>query len=320
MKYFRININPLTGITNRIKCTFKTENSFPEMIVKHRDLSPYYASLHKFNVKYRENFNVESTWFTTKLLIVIISSTIALTFIWWLNNSNASIPPVSSKLIPKVTSDSAPILIEIPVEIPIKLPDFTPIDNFPTIKLPWLHLHVKSGDTLSAIFKKNNLNNLYEVVQTEHSKQLRRLKINQELHIKYYNNNVKNLILILNKTDELHVFQTEYKEFESEIRPIGRTTKTLSIHGIVKTTFLDAAEQSGLSKQQSNKFIKIFAHHIDFEKNIKIGDQFSLFYKQYLFEDEIEEGAILAAEIINKGKTYQALRYTNKAGYTSYYT
>ncbi|MDM8567547.1 M23 family metallopeptidase, partial [Candidatus Halobeggiatoa sp. HSG11] len=219
-----------------------------------------------------------------------------------------------------LTNNLISVPIEIPTEITTELPDFNPVDKPTVSKLPWLNLRVKSGDSLSSIFKRNRLKQLYNLIQVEHSKQLLKLRINQELHIKHDDNNVKKLILILNKTDELHIFQTENKEFESEIRPIGRTTKTLSVHGIVKTTLLAAAEQADVSKQQLDKLMDIFIHDIDFKNDIQAGDRFSIVYKQYQFGNDIEEGDILVAEIINKGKIYQALRYTNEAGNTDYYT
>ncbi|MCK5877478.1 MAG: peptidoglycan DD-metalloendopeptidase family protein, partial [Candidatus Marithrix sp.] len=241
-----------------------------------------------------------------------------LSFFWWLNNSNASIPIVSTPISPKLTLKANTSLISIPIKISPKLSSLNPNEGLS--QLPWLHLRIKSGDTLSSIFKKNNLNQLYKISQTEYSEQLRKLKINQELHIRHDANNIKDLILVLNKTDELHIFQTETKEFTSEIRPIGRTTKIVSVHGIVETTLLAAAKQAGLSKQQLDKYMNIFIQDVDFKRDIKIGDRFIAVYKQYHMENNIEEGPILAAEIINKGKVHQALRYTDKTGHTEYYT
>ncbi|HHB92925.1 MAG TPA: M23 family metallopeptidase, partial [Thioploca sp.] len=164
------------------------------------------------------------------------------------------------------------------------------------------------------------LKQLYQITQIEHAKYLRQLKINQELHIKHDVEKVQDLILILNKIEELHVFRTGAKEFESEIRPIGRTTKIVTIHGVVKTTLSAAIKQSGLSNKLLNKLMDIFVYDIDFERDIQIGDQFSVIYKQYQFGKDIEEGNILVAEFINQNKLYQALRYTDKAGNTDYYT
>ncbi len=326
MRCFNININPLTGIKKRINCTFKPKNSLPKMVVKHQYLDLHQQNippLHNFNVEYAANVNSKSNWLSNKVLIVIISIIIALTFIWWLTNSNASIRSISFTSTSSELTNNLVILTEIiPLEIQTALPKIsnTSIAEYSLPKLPWLHLRIQSGDTLASIFQKHKLKQLYQVTQIEHTKQLRQLKINQELHIKHDVEKVQDLILTLNKTDELHIFRTEDKEFDSEIRPIGRTTKIVTIHGIVETTLSAAIEKVGLSNQQLNKLMDIFIYDIDFERDIQVGDQFSVIYKQHQFGKDIEEGDILVAEFINQNKLYQALRYTNKAGNTDYYT
>ncbi len=326
MSYFKININPLTGIKNNINYNiFKSKNSLPKMVVRHRFINSHHnttQSSHNFSIEYGLNLYPQSSWLTPKLLIAIISFVIALTLNWWLNNSNASISPMSVKLIPVPTNNLIAIPLELPNKIPIEIPiKLAPTPPIPTVsKLPWLHLQVKTGNTLSTIFKQYKLKQVYQINQTEHAQQLHQLKINQELHIKHDDNdNVQDLILILNKTDELHVFRIGDKEFESEIRPIGKNTETVSVHGIIKTTLSAAAQQAGLSKQQLDKLMNIFVYNIDFESDIQIGDQFSLVYKQHQFGKDIEEGNILVAEFINNGKVYQALRYTDQNGNTDYY-
>ncbi|MDM8569096.1 M23 family metallopeptidase, partial [Thiotrichales bacterium HSG1] len=81
-----------------------------------------------------------------------------------------------------------------------------------------------------------------------------------------------------------------------------------------------AAKQAGLSIQQLDRLMDIFVYNIDFKRDISIGDQFSVIYKIFQIENNIEEGVILAAKIINKGKTYKALRYSNGTGNAGYYT
>lgn len=325
MPYFKVNVNPLTGIKNNINYTFKSKNSLPKMVVRHRFINSHPTttlSLRNFSIEYGLNLHPKSTWLTPKLLIAIISSVMALTLIWWLNNSNASMSPMPDKFTPVSTTNLIAVPLELPIEIPIKLPTIPiPSIEIPTVaKLPWLHIQVQTGNTLSTIFKEHNLNQVHQINQTEHAQQLRQLKINQELHIKHDGNgNVQNLILILNKTDELHVFRIRDKEFESEIRPIGKSTETVSVHGIIKTTLSAAAQQAGLSTQQLKRLMNIFVYNIDFERDIKVGDQFSVVYKQHQFGKDIEEGNILVAEFINSGKVYQALRYTDQNGNTDYY-
>ena len=65
---------------------------------------------------------------------------------------------------------------------------------------------------------------------------------------------------------------------------------------------------------------QIFGWDIDFALELREGDQFHVIYEeQYLDGEKLRNGPILAAEFINRGNLYKAVRYTDKEGDTSYY-
>jgi len=65
----------------------------------------------------------------------------------------------------------------------------------------------------------------------------------------------------------------------------------------------------------------IFAWDIDFATNLRPGDQFTVVYEKKMVDGkEIDSDEIIAAEFINQGKSYTAVRYINEAGIASYYT
>jgi hypothetical protein len=64
----------------------------------------------------------------------------------------------------------------------------------------------------------------------------------------------------------------------------------------------------------------IYGHVIDIVYEIRQGDEFIVtFEKRYLDGEFIEYGNIIAAEFINDGERYVAIRYTDTAGDTGYY-
>ena len=66
---------------------------------------------------------------------------------------------------------------------------------------------------------------------------------------------------------------------------------------------------------------EVFGWDIDFALDIRNGDQFSLIYEtHHLRGEKISDGKIIAAEFINQGKTYQAIRYTDPNDNTEYYS
>jgi murein DD-endopeptidase MepM/ murein hydrolase activator NlpD len=65
----------------------------------------------------------------------------------------------------------------------------------------------------------------------------------------------------------------------------------------------------------------IFGWDIDFALDIRKGDQFTVLYEElYLDGERIGNGDILAAEFINQGRRYQAVRYTDAGGKTDFYS
>jgi hypothetical protein len=65
----------------------------------------------------------------------------------------------------------------------------------------------------------------------------------------------------------------------------------------------------------------VFGYDIDFAQDIRQGDEFDVVYEQKVMDGKVVgTGNILSARFTNRGKTYTAVRYTNKQGNSSYYT
>ncbi len=336
----RTKLNPLLKSKINLKCVFKPRRSFKDVIAhllpwlrfSVQAKPPFEIKGHNFTIEYGlspKPHSAPSGWryrLNSKTKIVIVTLFI-LSLAWWLNQSDASIGQLPNPST-GFQAPTRPIMtlsqksLSAPESVKVKLAE--PTSRIPkSPALPWLHLRIKSGETLSRIFKRYQLNKtqLYQMIQlTEYAKPLRQLHLNQALHIRHdAQGNIDDLILVLNKTDELHIYQ-EDNEFTGEIRRIGMRSETVSAHGIVKKSVSDAAKEAGLSDKLLTHLAEIFSWEIDFDRDIYPGDQFSVIYKRYQIEGDIEEGDILAAKVINLGKVYRALRYTDQTGYIGYYT
>gem|GEM_PF-838131 len=333
----RTNKNPLLKSKINLKCVFKPRRSFKDVIAhllpwlrfSDQPKPPFEIKRHNFTIEYGLSPKPQSTtsgWqsrLNSKIVVIATLSSL-LPLAWWLNQSDASIghlpnPSTSFQAPTRVSLSEGPV--STPEPVIVNPPTPTPIPK--PAALPWLHLRIKSGETLSRIFKRHQLNKtqLYQMTQLpEYAKPLRQLHLNQALHIRHdAQGNIEVLILVLNKTDELHIYQ-EDNEFTGEIRRIGMRSETVSAHGIVKNSMSEAVKKAGLSDKLLTHLAEIFSWEIDFDRDIYRGDQFRVIYKRYQIEGDIEEGDILAAEVINLGKVYRALRYSDQTGYIGYYT
>ncbi|MGB0732568.1 MAG: OapA family protein [Pontibacterium sp.] len=187
----------------------------------------------------------------------------------------------------------------------------------------WLNFKVKSGDTLSQIFENAGFGprDVYSVSNAaRHSKGLS-LRPGQTIAFE------------ITPNDELQTVKLIRSELVTtwvERTPEGFVAKVVERKPDIQHRFASATinsslfvdgEKAGLTNKKIMELAEIFGWDIDFVKDIRKGDQFSLIYEErYLDGDMIGEGAIVAAQFINQGREVTALRYTDSEGRSSYYT
>ncbi len=116
----------------------------------------------------------------------------------------------------------------------------------------------------------------------------------------------------LTREDSGYVFKKE------QLKP---NVHTRYAYGDIQSSLFVAAKNAGLSHNLTMDLANIFGYDIDFALDIRKGDSFEVVYEEKVIDDKrVGTGNILAARFTNRGKTYTAVRYTNKQGVTSYYT
>jgi len=184
-------------------------------------------------------------------------------------------------------------------------------------------LTVASGDTLSTLFNKVGLSaaTLHEVLATsKEAKQLTRLKVGQVVEFE------------LDEDGQLQTLQTKLsdleslalsrgaKGFEFKREVVKPDVQQAYTHGTIRSSLFLSAKRAGLSHGLTMDLANIFGYDIDFAMDIREGDEFELIYeKKVVNGKQVGTGDILSARFTNRGKTYTAVRYTNKQGSTSYY-
>ncbi|TAN04009.1 MAG: peptidase M23 [Rhodanobacteraceae bacterium] len=92
-------------------------------------------------------------------------------------------------------------------------------------------------------------------------------------------------------------------------------------HGVVEGSLFAAGEKAGLSETMVLKLADVFKYDIDFIKDLKKGDRFTVVYDD-LYRNGKYSGAgnILAAEFINNGHKYTAYRFKQPDGEVAYFS
>ena len=181
---------------------------------------------------------------------------------------------------------------------------------------------IKRGDTLSGLFSKRKLNTeLHKIMQLgDKVKELKSVYPGQKLH---FHLNDQDLIAIELETSvnrRLKVIKNETDYLVDEVVRDFETRTQVASSTIENSLFL-AGQQAGLSDAVIMELANIFGWDIDFALDIRTGDQFSVVYEEkYLDGEKIKDGAIIAAEFVNAGESYRAVRYTDSKGNTDYYS
>jgi murein DD-endopeptidase MepM/ murein hydrolase activator NlpD len=81
------------------------------------------------------------------------------------------------------------------------------------------------------------------------------------------------------------------------------------------------AHRAGLTNKQTAELVKLFAQDPTIEKAMHAGDTFAvLFQNSHKLGKKLYSGDIMAAKLMNHGKTYELVRFTDPDGNTQYYT
>ena len=206
---------------------------------------------------------------------------------------------------------------------PLPLENQPAIENVTTLAANWKKRQVKRGDTLGQLFKKMGLNSsdAVTIAGLPEAKILRKLKPGDNLYFGFNTNNEFIVLrfpldaentLIVKKQDDSFLENIHTRELE--IREKISSSQ-------INSSLFKAGNKVGLSDRLIMDLVSIFGWDIDFALDLRQGDEFTLVFQEKFWEGEkVSNGGILAAEFINDGTVFRAIRHVDETGYVSYYT
>ena len=193
----------------------------------------------------------------------------------------------------------------------------------PAAPVKWDTVTVSRGDNLSLIFDRMGLSPavLYQVLHTDgDTKALKHLVPGQQLHFHIDGQGLATLKFDKNLVTTLLV-QRDGDSFNSELVTTPLSTRVKEASATINDSLFLAGQEAGMSDNLIMQMVAIYGWDIDFVQDIRSGDHFKLIYQeQYKGSVKVKDGPILAAEFVNRGKVFRAVRYTSPAGHTDYYS
>ena len=206
------------------------------------------------------------------------------------------------------------------------------IDSSPSFEAPppldklldWNEIEVQEGDSLSKIFQRASLgaSDVYDIVSnsSDDSQDLLRLYPGQILAFQLDDEgNLQALRHIQNKLEST-LFERNGDKFASTRVQRKPEIRQNYSSAVISSSLYLAAQKSGLPQNLIMDLANIFGGIIDFVYDVRAGDSFSILYEErYIDGENMGNGAILTAQVTNRGQTYTAYRYTYPDGSVGYF-
>jgi murein DD-endopeptidase MepM/ murein hydrolase activator NlpD len=220
-----------------------------------------------------------------------------------------------------------------PIDIPLQLEStLIPDSELKSLDIDrkWKKTTVKKGDNLSLIFKRIGLSAqmVHKIISLDaNTSRLKRLRpgeiLNYQLDV---NKQLLALKYVIDLQQTLFVERTSGDDktnyqFTSRITNKTIEYRTAYVDGVITDSLYMSGKRAGLSDTLVVNLANIFDWDIDFILDIRSGDSFSVLYQEkFLDGEKIGNGDIIAAEFINQGDSYRAVRYTDSKKISNYYT
>jgi murein DD-endopeptidase MepM/ murein hydrolase activator NlpD len=182
---------------------------------------------------------------------------------------------------------------------------------------------VGRNDTLDAIFRRMSLNksdlaairNLPGIRQS-----LDFLRPGDSIKLTHTDGDIKELWRKVSETQTLDVVRQE-GGFEAKMINNPVEVRVRTANAVIDSSLFQAAGAANISDMVALKLANIFGWDIDFVLDIREGDRFTAEYEQVYQDGKyLHDGEVLAAEFVNNGRVYRAVRFVGDNGSAGYYT
>src|SRR5580658_6067512 len=191
------------------------------------------------------------------------------------------------------------------------------------LALSTIDVIVNRNDTLDAIFRrlKLDLSDLASLRSLPGARSsLDTLRPGESLHFVHQDSRLLGLERQINESQTLKVSRDD-SGLRADVLQNALDRKPRTIHGTIDSSLFEAVEAAGAHDQTAVQRADIFGWDIDFVLDVRPGDRFTVSYEEIWRDGHyLKDGPIEAAEFVNQGRDFRAVRYTDPHGSSHYYT
>ncbi len=187
----------------------------------------------------------------------------------------------------------------------------------------WQTVITRPGDSMSVVFKRQGISpqTLHAILDhNPHAKIFSGIKPNLKLQLLMTKGVLEKLIITVSATQLLTVYR-EGSNYRTELKTQKTESHNQYATATVKGSLYGSAKRANIPYKLVQQMTGIFNWKIDFSKDIRAGDQFTIIYKGYFIDNNlVDTGEIIAVTYTSRGKSNQAIRYTFANGDYDYFT
>lgn len=228
--------------------------------------------------------------------------------------------PTARITAPDLPDAKAPLMAVSPVLEP---PAEKLSTTSPSPEQLWETIEVRRGDSLSKLFSRTGISagDLHQLLQADEDNALRRIHPGDEIHIQTDEDRRLMALRYKLREDTTLVAERGDQAFSIALESTPPEVVSREAHGTISTSLFIAGRNAGLDDRLIMELAGIFAWDIDFALDIRSSDRFTVLYEELYRDGEyVRSGNILAAEFVNRGRSFRALRHVDENGHASFYS
>lgn len=188
---------------------------------------------------------------------------------------------------------------------------------------PLVEVTTRSGDSLATIFNRVGLNGkiLHAVLdKNKYATLLTHIKPNQSIQFVIKHHELERMSFQLDHGQTLDVVR-ERRGYKTTLTTPKMEYRERYLTAIVQYSLYSTAKRQNIPYKLIQQMTDIFKREINFAKDIRSGDRFTIIYKAgYMGSDLVSVGDIIAVTYTHRGESHKALRHVSSTGEVDYFT
>jgi murein DD-endopeptidase MepM/ murein hydrolase activator NlpD len=188
----------------------------------------------------------------------------------------------------------------------------------------WRNERIQRGDTIAELLLRLNVEDPAAsdyLRKNKATESLRRLPVGKEVQVETDANGGLLALRYLNNDANQIVVEKNGNSFQTRTLP-AVTEKHVEIRtGEIKTNLFAATDEVGLPDPAANQLSDIFGGDVDFHRDLRKGDKFTVIYEMnYINGEPSRTGRIISAEFVNHGHAFRAAYFQTTEFTGDYYS